>query len=128
MSPVTIVLLVILAVLIAATIALIFLGKKAQKRKDEQDAQLAATAQTVTMLIIDILLGHRLCGIDSHQRYLRTSLWLHCLCLGWFRRLWNSHASLLLCRSEEVSYQLSGEGDYDLCGSRPHPLRRNDRG
>ena len=45
--------LVILAVLIAATIALYFLGKKAQKRKDEQDAQLAATAQTVTMLIID---------------------------------------------------------------------------
>ena len=43
----------ILAVLIAATIALYFLGKKAQKRKDEQDAQLAATAQTVTMLIID---------------------------------------------------------------------------
>nr|WP_330408851.1 hypothetical protein [Roseburia inulinivorans] len=38
---------------IAATIALYFLGKKAQKRKDEQDAQLAATAQTVTMLIID---------------------------------------------------------------------------
>ena len=53
MSPVTIVLLVILAVLIAATIALYLLGKKAQKRKDEQDAQLAATAQTVTMLIID---------------------------------------------------------------------------
>ena len=53
MSPGTIVLLVILAVLIAATIALYFLGKKAQKRKDEQDAQLAATAQTVTMLIID---------------------------------------------------------------------------
>ena len=39
--------------LIAATIALYFLGKKAQKRKNEQDAQLAATAQTVTMLIID---------------------------------------------------------------------------
>ena len=53
MSRVSIVLLVILAVLIAATIALYFLGKKAQKRKDEQDAQLAATAQTVTMLIID---------------------------------------------------------------------------
>ena len=52
MSPVTIVLLVILAVLIAATIALYFLGKKDQKRKNEQDAQLAATAQTVTMLII----------------------------------------------------------------------------
>ena len=75
-----------------------------------------------------LLLRHRLCGIDCHQRYLRTSLWLHCLCLGWFCWIWNSHASLLLCRSEEVSYQLSGEGDYDLCGSRPHPLRRNDRG
>ena len=71
---------------------------------------------------------HRLCGIDSHQRYLRTSLWLHRLCLGWFCRIWNGDASLLLCRSEEVSYQLSGEGDYDLCGSRPHPLCRNDRG
>ena len=53
MSPVTIVLLVILAVLIIAMVALYFLGKKAQKRKEEQDAQLAATAQTVSMLIID---------------------------------------------------------------------------
>ena len=53
MSPVTIVLLVILVVLIIAMVALYFLGKKAQKRKEEQDAQLAATAQTVTMLIID---------------------------------------------------------------------------
>ncbi len=48
-----IVLLVVLLVMIAAMIALYFLGKKAQKRKDEQDAQLAAAAQTVTMLIID---------------------------------------------------------------------------
>ncbi len=53
MSPVTIVLLVILVVLIIAMIALYFLGKKAQKRKEEQDAQLAATAQTVSMLVID---------------------------------------------------------------------------
>ena len=53
MSPVTLVLLVILAILIAVTIALYFLGKKAQKRKAEQDEQLAATAQTVSMLIID---------------------------------------------------------------------------
>lgn len=53
MNTVTIVLLVILAVLIVAMIVLYFLGKKAQKRKDEQDAQLAATAQTITMLIID---------------------------------------------------------------------------
>lgn len=53
MSPVTIVLLVILVLMIAGLIAMYFLGKKAQKRKEEQDAQLAANAQTVTMLIID---------------------------------------------------------------------------
>ena len=75
-----------------------------------------------------LLLGYRLCGIDCHQRYLRTYLWLHRLCLGWFRWIWNSHDSLLLRGAEEVSNQLSGEGDYDLCGSLPHPLRRNDRG
>ncbi len=44
----------------------------------------------------------RLCGIDCHQRYLRTSLWLHRLYLGWFRWIWNSHASLLLRGSEEI--------------------------
>lgn len=72
MSPVTIVLLVILAVLIAATIALYFLGKKAQKRKDEQDAQLAATAQTVTMLIIDkkrMRLNQSVCHRQSLTRH-----------------------------------------------------------
>lgn len=53
MSPVTIVLLVILAIMIVGLIVLYFLGKKAQKKKEEQDAQLAASAQTVTMLIID---------------------------------------------------------------------------
>lgn len=53
MSPVMIVLLVVLVILIIATVVLYFLGKKAQKKKDEQDAQLAANAQTVTMLIID---------------------------------------------------------------------------
>ena len=53
MHPVTIVLLVILAILIVGLIVLYFLGKKAQKRKEEQDAQLAASAQTVSMLIID---------------------------------------------------------------------------
>lgn len=52
-SPVTIVLLVILAVMIIGLIVLYFLGKKAQKKREEQDAQLAAVAQTVTMLIID---------------------------------------------------------------------------
>ena len=53
MNTVTIVLLVILAILIIAVVALYFLGKKAQKRQEEQNEQLAATAQTVSMLIID---------------------------------------------------------------------------
>lgn len=44
---------IILVVFIAVMVALYFLGKKAQKRKDEQDAQMAAVAQTVSMLIID---------------------------------------------------------------------------
>ncbi len=52
-NPLSIVLLVIVIVLIAAAVALYFLGKKAQKRKEEQDAQMAAVAQTVSMLIID---------------------------------------------------------------------------
>lgn len=53
MHTATIVLLVILVILIAATVILYFLGKKAQKKKEEQDAQLASSAQTVTMLVID---------------------------------------------------------------------------
>lgn len=53
MSPVTIVLLVILVIMIVGLIVLYFLGKKAQKKKEEQDAQLAASAQTISMLIID---------------------------------------------------------------------------
>lgn len=53
MNPGLIVLIVVLAVLVAILIALSIIGKKAQKRKEEQDAQIAASAQTVTMLIID---------------------------------------------------------------------------
>lgn len=49
----TIILLVVIAILIAATVALYFMGKKAQKKREEQDAQMAAVAQTVSMLIID---------------------------------------------------------------------------
>ena len=49
----TIVFIVVLLVMIAAIVALYFAGKKAQARKDEQDAQMAAVAQTVSMLIID---------------------------------------------------------------------------
>lgn len=48
-----IVLIVIAVVLVAAVITLYILGKKAQKKKDEQDAQIAAAAQTISMLIID---------------------------------------------------------------------------
>lgn len=53
MSTLTIVLLIILVVLIIGLIVLYFLGKRAQKKKEEQDEQLAAIAQTVSMLIID---------------------------------------------------------------------------
>ncbi len=53
MNPAIIVLLVILAILLIATVVLYFLGKKAQKKKEEQDAQLAANAQTATILVID---------------------------------------------------------------------------
>lgn len=52
-NPIAITLIIILVVLIAVTVALYFMGKKAQKKKEEQDAQMAAVAQTVSMLIID---------------------------------------------------------------------------
>ena len=52
MEAYQIVLIVIAVVLIAAIIVLYFLGKKAQKKKEEQDAQIAATSQRVSMLII----------------------------------------------------------------------------
>ena len=53
MSTVTIVLLVILIVLIGVLIGLYFFGKKAQKRQEEQQAQIQATKQTISMLVID---------------------------------------------------------------------------
>ena len=53
MNPGTIVLLVVIAITIAAMVALYFFGKKTQAKKEEQDAQMAAMAQTVSMLIID---------------------------------------------------------------------------
>ena len=53
MKALTIVLIVIAVALLAFTIAMYFMGKKAQKRQEEQNEQLAATAQTVSMLIID---------------------------------------------------------------------------
>ena len=53
MNPGTIILLVVIAITIAAMVALYFFGKKTQAKKEEQDAQMAAVAQTVSMLIID---------------------------------------------------------------------------
>ena len=53
MSPLTITLIVIAVILLAVVIGLYFLGKKAQKRQDEQEAQINATKQTYSMLIID---------------------------------------------------------------------------
>lgn len=53
METSTIISLVVLAIIIGVTVALYFMGKKAQDKKAEQDAQMAAVAQTVSMLIID---------------------------------------------------------------------------
>ena len=53
MNTVTIVLLVILAILIVAVVVLYILGRRAQKKQEQQQAQIEASKQTVTMLIID---------------------------------------------------------------------------
>ena len=53
MSTVTIVLLVILVVLIGVLVALYFFGKRTQKKQEEQQAQIEASKQTVSMLVID---------------------------------------------------------------------------
>lgn len=53
MSPLTIVLIVILVVLIIALVALYIFGKKAEKKQAAQREQMEATAQVISMLIID---------------------------------------------------------------------------
>ena len=53
MHPVTIVLLVILVILIGLLVGLYFFGKKTQKKQEEQQAQIEASTQTVSMLVID---------------------------------------------------------------------------
>ena len=53
MSTGLIILLVVTAIVVGITIALYFLGKRAEKKKAEQDEQVEATAQNVSMLIID---------------------------------------------------------------------------
>lgn len=47
------VLLIILIILIIALIVLYFVGKRAKKKQEEQQAQIEATKQTMSMLIID---------------------------------------------------------------------------
>lgn len=49
----TIVLIVIAIVIVAAIVALYFISKKAQKRQEETEQQMKASAQTLSMLIID---------------------------------------------------------------------------
>ncbi|MCF0133029.1 MAG: hypothetical protein HUJ72_04110 [Blautia sp.] len=53
MSKLTIVLLIILVVLIGVLVALYFFGKKAQKKQEEQQAQIEASKQLISMLVID---------------------------------------------------------------------------
>ena len=53
MSTLSIVLLIVLAVLVVVLLVLYFLGKRMQKKQDEQQAQIDASKQTVSMLIID---------------------------------------------------------------------------
>ena len=53
MSPFTIVLIVVCALLLAAAIVLYILGKRSEKRQAEQQEQIAATSQTISMLVID---------------------------------------------------------------------------
>ena len=53
MHPVTIVLLVILVILIGLLVGLYFFGKKTQKKQEEQQAQIEASKQPVSMLVID---------------------------------------------------------------------------
>ena len=70
---------VLLVILVALAIGLYILGKKAQKKKAEQDAQIAAAAQTVSMLIIDKKRlrvkdsGLPAMVIDQVPKYLRRS-------------------------------------------------------
>ncbi|HIW20784.1 MAG TPA: hypothetical protein H9887_01995 [Candidatus Dorea intestinavium] len=79
MSKVTIVLLVILVVLIIAVAVLYFLGKRAEKKQAEQKEQMAAVAQTVSMLVIDkgkMRLkdaGFPAIVVESSPKYLRRS-------------------------------------------------------
>lgn len=53
MSSLGIILLIVLAVVIAVLITLYIVGKKLQKKQDDAQAQMQASAQTVSILVID---------------------------------------------------------------------------
>ena len=75
----TIIWIVVILALVGILVALYFMGKKAQAKKEEQDAQMAAVAQTVSMLIIDKKRlrikdsGLPQVVIDQTPKYLRLS-------------------------------------------------------
>lgn len=73
----TIVLLVIVVLTVAALVALYFISKKAKKRQEETEQQMKASAQTLSMLIIDKKkmkikeAGLPAVAIESTPKYLR---------------------------------------------------------
>ena len=72
-----IILLVIAIVTIAALVALYFISKKAKKKQEETEQQMKASAQTLSMLIIDKKrmkikeAGLPAVAIESTPKYLR---------------------------------------------------------
>lgn len=73
----TIVLLVIVVLTVAALVALYFISKKAKKKQEETEQQMKASAQTLSMLIIDKKkmkikeAGLPAVAIESTPKYLR---------------------------------------------------------
>ena len=71
------IILIILAVLVAAFVALYFFAKKAQKRQADAEEQMKASAQTMSMLIIDKKkmklkdAGLPAVAVESTPKYLR---------------------------------------------------------
>ena len=71
------IILIILAVIIAAFVALYFFAKKAQKRQADAEEQMKASAQTMSMLIIDKKkmrlkdAGLPAVAVESTPKYLR---------------------------------------------------------
>ena len=79
MSTFTIVLIIIIVVMLAAIIALYIFSRKAERKQAEQKEQMAAVAQTVSILVIDkgklkiTEAGFPAVVVESTPRYLRWS-------------------------------------------------------